>query len=240
MHKKNFFSEKPIEKMADKIVDNSYTKNKPPLTHVAENAVKHLGFKYDAATKTYKNNDGRIVPEKEAVEINNALNKNFKDQKKDDYIKLANVPILNRNLNAIAKTNPTVQRYKDFKEDKKFRKEFDSEYSDKAIRNHVRGKENKNRIAGKPPYENFSNSDFIVAEDAKDIGRRKLKELQTPAKSNKDLDDLSNSISLLEKNREEAEWLDNLKNNYIKIINQTDEDTNKGIGSILNLSRMKK
>ena len=242
MDKKNFFPEQ-INKRANKIVDNSYEKNKhkTPFTQVAENAVKELGFKYNSTTGTFRNNAGKTLPMKEALEVTETLDKNFKDQKTDDYIKLANVPILNRDIKNIAKTNPTVLRYRNFKEDKKFREDFDNEYSDQAIRNHVRGKENKNRIAGKAPYENFSGSDVIVAEDAKDIARRKLKALQTPIKSNKDVEELSRDISLLEKSREESELLNNLKNNYKRTINQTeDDDTYKGLGSILNLSQMKK
>ena len=152
-NKKKILSDK-TNKYADKIVDNSYTKNKPPLTHIAENAVKELGFKYNSTTGTFRNNDGKTLPMKEALEVTEALDKNFKDQKKDDYIKLANIPIINRNINnktTTVKTNPTVERYKNFKEDKEFRKGFDAQYSDDAIRNHVRGKENKNRIAGKAP-----------------------------------------------------------------------------------------
>ena len=243
-NKKKILSDK-TNKYADKIVDNNYAKNKhkTPFTHVAENARNILGFKYNPTTKTFINDNGKTLPREEALEINKTLDKNFKDQKTDDLLKLSNMPLINRNINnrtTTVKTNPTVERYKNFKEDKEFRKGFDEQYSDQAIRNHVRGKENKNRIAGKAPYENFSGSDLIVAENAKDIAREKLKTLQTPIKLNKDAEQISKDISLLEKAREESEWLNNLKNNYNKIIKQTeDDDTYKGLGSILNLDRMK-
>ena len=256
-NKKKFLSDK-TNKYADKIVDNNYAKNKhkTPFTHVAENARNILGFKYNPTTKTFINDNGKTLPREEALEINKTLDKNFKDQKTDDYVKLAKLPIIERNIkNGVHYSgsrehlydNPTVKKYADFKEnkkreieDKEWRKGFDAQYSDQAIRNHVRGKENKNRIAGKAPYENFSGNDLIVAENAKDIAREKLKTLQTPIKLNKDAEQISKDISLLEKAREESEWLNNLKNNYNKIIKQTEDDaTYTGLGSILNLDRMK-
>ena len=53
---------------------------------------------------------------------------------------------------------------------------MEDEYGDKAIAKVLRSKENKNRIAGKRPYENFSGSDIIVAEDVKEKARARTKE----------------------------------------------------------------
>lgn len=234
-------SEEPIKKMANKIVDKSYqqNKNKNPFTQAAENAKNMLSFKMQDGH--IENQDGRrINTVKEAIEVNEALDKNFQDHKQDDYIKLADVPILNRDINQIAKTNPTVQRYKNFKEDKKYRENFDKDYSDKATRNHVRGKINKNKLAGKKDYEGLATHDIIVAEDTKERARAKLKSLQTPFPFNKNLDEISKGISLLEQSREEIEFVNNLKNKYDRIIADQEDDTHKGIGSILNLGNNKK
>ncbi len=201
---KKFFSEQQ-NKLANKIVDTNYNKNKhkTPFTQVAENAVKHLGFTYDAASRTYTNDDGQTVSENEAREINKGLNKNFQDQKQDDYLallkrnniqeskikhpgyprpapktKLANMPIINRNINnsknIAAKTNPTIERYKQFKEEKKFNEDFEKEYGDKAIEKYVRSKVYENKKAGKADYEDLPSHYLIVGEHAKDKAKERL------------------------------------------------------------------
>ena len=143
---KKIFPAKPIKKMADKIVDKHYqqNKNKSPFTQVAENAVKELEFKYNSTTGTFRNNEGKTLPMKEALEATEALDKNFQDHKTGDYLakysshpKLEKMPLLNRNINnrksTGVKTNPTVERYKHFKEDKKFKDDFEKEYGEQAI-----------------------------------------------------------------------------------------------------------
>lgn len=186
--------DKFTKKRADSIVDNSYEKNKhkTPLTHAAGNAVKYLGFTHDAATNTYKNFDGQTVSKEEAIKINKNLNENFKGQKTDnylakhpDYTKLENVPILNRKITqrtTTAKTNPTIERYKQFREEKKFKEEekkfnqeFEKEYSDQAIENYVRAKVHKNKRAGKADYEDLPSHYLIVGEHAKDRAKAQLK-----------------------------------------------------------------
>jgi len=201
------------EKLANKIVDTNYNKNKhkTPFTQVAENAVKHLGFTYDAASRTYTNDDGQTVSENEAREINKGLNKNFQDQKQDDYLallkrnniqeskikhpgyprpapktKLANMPIINRNINnsknIAAKTNPTIERYKQFKEEKKFNEDFEKEYGDKAIEKYVRSKVYENKKAGKADYEDLPSHYLIVGETAKDRAKKQLEAIKSTKK----------------------------------------------------------
>ena len=74
--------------------------------------------------------------------------------------KLADVPILARNINrktpTPVKTNPTIERYKNFKEEKKFKeeekkfnKEFEKEYGTETIKREMRAKENKYIKEGK-------------------------------------------------------------------------------------------
>ena len=219
-NEKKIFSEQPVKKFATKIVDNHYQKNKgkTPLTHVAENARDILGFKYNGTTGTIMNSDGRSLPANEAVKVNDILEKNFQDQKTDDYLKklkhfgiensqtkhpkypraapktkLANVPILSRNINhkkpKPQNSNPTIERYKQFKEDqkfkaeeKKFNEDFEKEYGEQAIKNYVRAKVNKNKREGKAPYENMSTSDIIVGEFAKEDAKKKLAAITTEHK----------------------------------------------------------
>ena len=77
-------------KLADNIVDKNYQKNKSklPFVQVAENAVKELSF--GMKDGFIENNAGnhRLNNVGEAVEMNEALDKNFKDQKKDSYLAL--------------------------------------------------------------------------------------------------------------------------------------------------------
>ena len=167
-------------KLANKIVDKDYqnTKNKNPFTQIAENARKELSYSYNSTTGTMRNNDGQEVPMKDAVKANEMWDKNFQDSKKDDYIAKL------KNQKPLPAENPTVNKYKAFKEkqqkkieDEKFKKHMEDEYGDKAIAKVLRAKENKNRIAGKRPYEDFSGSDIIVAEDVKEKARAQLKVL---------------------------------------------------------------
>ncbi len=211
---------KIIKYKSDQIVDKHYqqNKNKSPLTQAAENARDILGFKYNGTTGTTMNSDGKSLPANEAVKINDALEKNFQDHKQDDYIaqlkhfgnihsqkkvsgypraapktKLANVPILSRNIKYKKPTqqnsNPTIERYKQFKEDqkfkaeeKKFNEDFEKEYGEQAIKNYVRAKVNKNKREGKAPYENMSTSDIIVGEFAKEDAKKKLAAITTEHK----------------------------------------------------------
>jgi len=205
--------EQIIKHKANKIVDTNYSKNKhkTPFTQVAENAVKHLGFTYDAASRTYTNDDGQTVSENEAREINKSLNDNFKGHKQDDYLnklkrfgieesqvkhpsypraapktKLANMPIINRNINNLkttpTKTNPTIERYKQFKEEKKFNEDFEKEYGDKAIEKYVRSKVYENKKAGKADYEDLPSHYLIVGEAAKDRAKKQLDAIKTTKK----------------------------------------------------------
>ena len=245
--KKKILSEQPIKKMADKIVEKNYQQNKDKnsFTQVAENAKNMLSFKMQDGH--IENQDGRrINTVKEAIEVNEALEKNFQEHKKDDYLKrikpkLQNIPILNRNINSIAKTNPTVQRYKDFKEEKEFNKRFNEEYSDRAIEKYVRSKVYENKKAGKADYEDLPSHYLIVGEHAKDRAKEILKSINTPAKIDTNLEEISKGISLLEKNREEMDLVNRLKNKHERIKEQTrDDDTYHGIGSILNVGPRKK
>ena len=103
------------------------------------------------------------------------------------------MPIVSRNINnsknKAAKTNPTIERYKQFKEDqkfkaeeKKFNEDFEKEYGEQAIKNYVRAKVNKNKREGKAPYENMSSSDIIVGEYAKEDAKKKLAAITTEHK----------------------------------------------------------
>ena len=62
--------------------------------------------------------------------------------------------------------NPTVNRYKTFRENQ-------------STRNYVMAKVDKNIKAGKRPYENLSSSDIVVAEDTK-IPTKKVEEIFKP------------------------------------------------------------
>ena len=208
---KKIFPEQQIKQKADKIVDKSYknTKNKNPFTQAAENAKRELSFRL--RDDFIENNAGtaRLNSVKEAIDINTALDENFQGQKRDDYIaklkhfgiensqtkhpdypKVSNPPILRNNINRVSKAapvklNPTVNKYKAFKEnqkkkleDKKFDEEFKKEYSDQAIEKYVRGKVNKNIRAGKAPYEDLPTSYLIVGEHAKDKAKKQLAEIK--------------------------------------------------------------
>jgi len=124
-------------------------------------------------------------------------NKNMYQQENNKMLptrtKLANMPILARNIKNYknsktppTKTNATVERYKQFKEDKKlkeedkkFNEDFEKEYSDQAARNYVRGKVNKNIKAGKAPYEDLPSSYLIVGEDTKARAHKQLASIKT-------------------------------------------------------------
>ena len=86
--KKNFIA-KQTKHSADQIVDKHYIKqkNKPPFTQVAENAVKQLSFEMKDGHIINNAGTERINTVKEAIEINEALDKNLLDHKTDDYIK---------------------------------------------------------------------------------------------------------------------------------------------------------
>mgnify|MGYP003150908185 CR=1 FL=1 len=107
--------------------------------------------------------------------------------------KLVDAPILRRNINrktpTPVKTNPTIERYKNFKEEKKFKEEekkfnaeFEKEYGTETIKREMRAKENKNIKEGKRPYENFSDNDILVAEIAKDEAKEELAAMKTEPK----------------------------------------------------------
>lgn len=188
-----------INKLSNKIIDNNYknSKNKNPFTQAAEKAKELLSHTYNPNTGKMDNFDGESLPANEAVKVNEFWNKNFQDQKKDDYFKklktygieesskkepgypkLQDVPIINRNINKIAKTNATVQRYKDFKEEKK----FNLEYGDKAIEQHIRKKEYENKKAGRAPHAGFSTSDQVVAIHAQDKAKKQLDAIKASSK----------------------------------------------------------
>jgi len=200
---------KYIKDAANKIVDRSYknTKHKNPFTQVAENAVKELSYGLKDGLIENKEGSARTNSAKEAIEFNELLDKNFQDQKRDDYLarvagtpgtravkpvkrdtyrelvnaKVSNPPILQKNINDQKIINPTVAKYKAFKEkqqkkieDKKFDENFEKEYGDRATRNYVRAKVNKNKREGKRDYENLSINDIIVNEDTKDRAKERL------------------------------------------------------------------
>ena len=183
---------KYIKDAANKIVDKNYknTKHKNPFTQVAENAVTELSYGLKDGFIENKEGSARTNSAKEAIEFNEILDKNFQDQKRDDYtaklkrpgyLKVSNPPILQRNINAPKITNPTVAKYKAFREkqqkkieDKKFNENFEKEYGDRATRNYVRAKVNKNKREGKRDYENLSINDIIVNEDTKDRAKERL------------------------------------------------------------------
>tara|TARA_R110002051_G_scaffold106521_3_gene179579 strand:- start:2195 stop:3046 length:852 start_codon:yes stop_codon:yes gene_type:complete len=105
--------------------------------------------------------------------------------------KLAEVPILKRNIKypKPVKTNPTIERYKNFKEEKKFKEEekkfnleFEKEYGHETIKKEIRAKENKNIREGKKPYENFSTNDVLLAELTKDEAKEKLAAIKAEPK----------------------------------------------------------
>jgi hypothetical protein len=224
MDKKNFITDK-TNQYANKIVDTNYnnTKNKNPFTEAAGNVVKELGYSFNHTTGTFMNNDGQTAKNMdEAVESTKALDKNFQDQKKDDYLtsikkdlykmdpnkkgpqylgirniidetpKVSNPPILQNNVNGKKfpnKNNPTVNRYKAFKENKKklleekrFNEGFEKDYGKKAIHQRLRVKEYQNRKAGRAPQEGFTTSEQVVAMHAQDEARKKLNAIKASAK----------------------------------------------------------
>tara|TARA_R100000656_G_scaffold104405_1_gene76600 strand:- start:994 stop:1869 length:876 start_codon:yes stop_codon:yes gene_type:complete len=186
-------------------------KVKPTFTKMADNARDLLEYKYNSTTGKFTNSDGVEVERNEAVKFNNAINKNFQDHKQDDYIaqlkhfgninsqkkvsgypraapktKLTNMPLINRNINNLkttpTKTNPTIERYKQFKEEKKFNENFEKEYSDKAMEKYVRSKVYENKKAGKADYEDLPSSYLIVGEAAKDRAKKELAAIKTSSK----------------------------------------------------------
>ena len=281
--KKKIFPEQQINKHANKIVDKHYqqNKNKSPFTQVAENAVNELSFKMKDGFIENNAGNHRLDTVAEAIELNEALDKNFQDHKTDDYKKLieSNRKAENekpsetwtrldkqekqrqrdhlntlehfgienssvKNKNYPKKAPVPLNRYQVFKEkqkkaleEKEFNKKFEQEYGDRAIEKDLRIKEMKNRKAGKHPYENFSTSELIVSEHAKDRSKQILKSLKNPVVKDKDVEDISRKISLLQMNREQME-ADTIKSKrkYEEVMNQPkDDDTDKGLGSILRI-----
>jgi len=196
------YNNSQVSKLADNIVDKNYqkNKNKSPFTQVAENAVNELSFKMKDGFIENNAGNTRLDNVGEAIEMNEALDKNFRDHKQDDYLKklkhfgiensqtkhpdypkVSNPPILQKKINNQKITNPTVAKYKALKEkqqkkieDKKFDEQFKKEYSDQAMENYVRGKVKKNIRAGKAPYEDLPTSYLIVGEHAKDKAKERL------------------------------------------------------------------
>ena len=84
---KKIFPEQQINKYANEIVDKSYqqTKNKNPFTQSAEIAKDLLSFELKDGFIENKDNR-RVDTVKEAVEFNEALDKNLLDHKTDDYL----------------------------------------------------------------------------------------------------------------------------------------------------------
>ena len=182
-------SEKPIKEMADKIIDKNYqqNKNKSPFTQSAEIAKDLLSFELKDGFIANKDNR-RVDTVKEAIEFNEALDKNFRDHKQDDYLKMAKLPIVRNNINnKIPKAAPKpLNKYQMFREnqkialeEKEFNKKFEADYGNRAIEKDLRDKENANRRAGRAPHEGFSSSQQIVAEHAKDRAKKILKALKT-------------------------------------------------------------
>jgi len=280
--KKNFIA-KQTKHSADKIVNKHYInqKNKPPFTQVAENAVKELSVKFKDGHLINNAGTERISTVKEAIEINEALDKNFQDHKTDDYKKLIESNRLARkekpsatwtrldnqekqrqkdhlnklehfsieNSNVKHKDYPKkapvpLNRYQVFNEKKKkaleekeFNKKFEQEYGDRAIEKDLRAKEMANRRSGKRPYDNFTTSELIVAEHSKDRAKEVLRGLKNPVVKDKDVEDISRKISLLERSRKQTEAEQaKAKREYDAVMNQPkDDDADKGLGSILRI-----
>jgi hypothetical protein len=274
-----------IDKYATKIVDNDYknSKNKNPFTQAAGNLRDQLKYSYNSTTGKMDNADGGEASMMEAVKMNEALDKNFQDQKMDDYVKKLKhfgnihsqekVPGYPKEFNetpkqtwnrlhasekerqqnyrrkkyylktwgiedgphnpdlkkiirnsvyaadAEKKNNPTVNRYKEFKEqqkqkleDKKFKENFEKEYGDKAMGQHIRAKVYKNRKLGKADYEGLPSSDIIVGEHFKEKAKKKLEAIKSSEILRKPETD---AIAVIENIRNEApapmptlqEWL---------------------------------
>ena len=280
--KKNFIA-KQTKHSADQIVDKHYIKqkNKPPFTQVAENAVKQLSFEMKDGHIINNAGTERINTVKEAIEINEALDKNLLDHKTDDYIKYIESNRLARkekpsatwtrldnqekqrqkdhlnklehfsieNSNVKHKDYPKkapvpLNRYQVFNEKKKkaleekeFNKKFEQEYGDRAIEKDLRAKEMANRRSGKRPYDNFTTSELIVAEHSKDRAKEVLRGLKNPVVKDKDVEDISRKISLLEQSRKQTEAEQaKAKREYDAVMNQPkDDDADKGLGSILRI-----
>mgnify|MGYP003149509591 CR=1 FL=1 len=177
-------------------------------------------------------------------------------KKHPDYPKVSNQPILANNKNLtpqerrknlynkkygiseqydIKKNNPTLNKYKEFKEnrkkqleEKKFNQNFEREYGEKAIEKYVRSKVHKNRQLGKADYEDLPTSYLIVGEAAKDKAKKNLKTLQKNSTLNSDVRNIAQQISELK----------SLKEDFIKsklkfeeaIKKPIDEDIYKGLG----------
>lgn len=214
---KKTLTDKLVEKHADKIAQKHYQnqKNKPPLTQVAENAVKELSFTMKDGFIENNAGDTRLKNVKEAVLINEALDKNLLDHQRSDYQKL-----IDSNIKAETEKPLTTWNRLDKQE--------------KAIEQNIRAKENKNRMVGKAPYENFTQSEIFTAKYAKDKAKKKLKALMTPVKRNKDVDDISKRISELQLHRNEMEETTiKLKKEFNKIMDRpVDKDLYRGLGSI--------
>ena len=57
---------------------------------------------------------------------------------------------------------------------KKYNEQFEKEYGDKVIEDRLRARELKNKREGRAPQADFTSSEQIVAEHAKDKARKKL------------------------------------------------------------------
>tara|TARA_R110002051_G_scaffold297186_1_gene363436 strand:- start:432 stop:1409 length:978 start_codon:yes stop_codon:yes gene_type:complete len=119
-------------------------------------------------------------------EVNKIVDQKLKEEDKKLFPtgpKLADVPILKRNIKypKPIKTNPTIERYKNFKEEKKFKaeekkfnEEFEKEYSNKAVENRVQAKINNK--------ETLTMNDHFINEHRKDNAEVKLAARNAAAK----------------------------------------------------------
>ena len=226
-----------IKHKADQIVDKHYqqNKNKSPFTQAAKNVNDLLGYKFNHTTGKTMNSEGNVLPMKEAVKINDALEKNFRDHKERDYLanleryawehdqnkrpkppavkaleereKINRKPrsrtgnpsgrdywrefvanggkklpeVSPEDLNRTSATETWDNIYRSMTPFEKGawnaeqRKEkLQNEKEERELEKDLRAREYKNKKAGKPPHANFSTSDQIVLEAAKDKARKQL------------------------------------------------------------------
>jgi len=122
---------------------------------------------------------GVVFPSEEK-EIQEA--RDYIKRKVGDISKLQAAPSLSSEDINILSTNvykPIIEKLPAVKsKEEKFNEHMEKEYGPKAMGQYMRKKEFANRKAGKAPYENFSSSEIIVAEDIKDKAKRRLQKLK--------------------------------------------------------------
>jgi len=150
---------------------------------IEESSKKHPDYPKVSNPPILQNNiNNKLTPQERRKNLYNkkyGISNQYDVKKENDGVKYVGS---RQHLYDEKDKNPTVNRYKKFKEEKNFNKEFEREYGDKAMEKYVRSKVAANKKAGKADYEDLPSSYLIVGEAAKDKARKKLDAIKASQK----------------------------------------------------------